>query len=441
MTSMEEGQKEGGAEMLTQGPNRNHDKNAEKLPSLQAQQPEALDSKQKGIMDYTTVDGIHLRTTNTYDQLGTLVLKELLDNAIDFVETHAPSSSELLVQIKVNVTADGTSITVSNSSYGKKSLNETRLRAIFDFDTSFSSKRNQYRVSRGYLGDGLKIAALIPFAIADHHNHDWAAPIKVKTESTVYLVEISVNRYSQEIISHIRHESDYDSTRGFTEITISLPSSYRINWAPMKNLVFEYALINTHVAFEIEFKESDVVIDKFKLTQAQKFKAWHNPLSINCYTLIEFKRFILGLHDGNQLVYHVVRKFREASKLPKNSEWDQLRINSVKRSENKISEIYNMLKSTANHMEPTKIQTPFDIAKEKRKNAILRRFEEYGYDVRNLKYNIQRGFHTSREGIRFPFVFEIAIAHLAEAENSDGGLYYFESINTSPHSFNNPFRG
>ena len=40
------------------------------------------------------------------------------------------------------------------------------LQSIFSFDTFYSSKRNQYKISRGALGDAFKGILCIPYVLA-----------------------------------------------------------------------------------------------------------------------------------------------------------------------------------------------------------------------------------------------------------------------------------
>ena len=47
-------------------------------------------------MDYTTVKGIHQRTGVKKGDLLAFVLKELLDNAVDFVEQYGRNSEHII---------------------------------------------------------------------------------------------------------------------------------------------------------------------------------------------------------------------------------------------------------------------------------------------------------------------------------------------------------
>jgi hypothetical protein len=56
------------------------------------------------------------------------------------------------------------------------------LHSIFNFDSFFSSKRNQYRITRGALGDALKEVICIPYAIAkEYYNIEWNEPLIISS--------------------------------------------------------------------------------------------------------------------------------------------------------------------------------------------------------------------------------------------------------------------
>jgi hypothetical protein len=58
-------------------------------------------------------------------------------------------------------------IIVRNSNeYGKAVFSKDMLQSIFSFDTFYSSKRNQYKISRGALGDAFKGILCIPYVLA-----------------------------------------------------------------------------------------------------------------------------------------------------------------------------------------------------------------------------------------------------------------------------------
>ena len=92
-------------------------------------------------MDYATVKGVYQRTGVKKEDLLAFVLKELLDNAIDFVEQYGRASKHV-----IKVILRKGNITVANSNFGIEPSTQDMVNSIFNFDKFYSEKRNIYRV-------------------------------------------------------------------------------------------------------------------------------------------------------------------------------------------------------------------------------------------------------------------------------------------------------
>jgi DNA topoisomerase VI subunit B len=138
-------------------------------------------------MDYVTIAGVCKRTDAKEDQLAVFLLKELVDNAIDYIELYAPPITARTTktngsissieneepQIHADITYNHNDqylvIRVKNSNFGIEDagFTEQRLHSIFaNLDVFHSSKRNQFKVSRGMQGDALKEVLCIPYVLA-----------------------------------------------------------------------------------------------------------------------------------------------------------------------------------------------------------------------------------------------------------------------------------
>jgi hypothetical protein len=134
-------------------------------------QEEPVFSSQKTRMDYVTLEGIENRTGIEKQNAYAFVIKELLDNAIDFLETEHIGISRkreekametiaaAAVQVYVSREEDDEFlriIVVNSNQYGKAVFSKNMLQSIFNFETFYSSKRNQYKITRGALGDAFR---------------------------------------------------------------------------------------------------------------------------------------------------------------------------------------------------------------------------------------------------------------------------------------------
>jgi hypothetical protein len=180
-------------------------------------------------MDYVTLEGIENRTGIEKQNAYAFVIKELLDNAIDFLETEHIGISQKKdqkametiaaaeVQVYVSREEDNKflQITVVNSNqYGKAVFSKDMLQSIFNFETFYSSKRNQYKITRGALGDAFKEILCIPYALAreqwqgQQSSIEWNEPLIITTRvnriQQTFLVYLVIDRISQTISSEIK---------------------------------------------------------------------------------------------------------------------------------------------------------------------------------------------------------------------------------------------
>jgi uncharacterized protein YeeX (DUF496 family) len=161
-------------------------------------------------MDYVTLEGIENRTGVGRENLYGFILKELLDNTLDFLEMQ--SAKEHLkeevpkAEVKVLITKEDRILRIlvyNSNDYGKATFSKDKLKSIFNFDTFYSSKRNQYKVSRGALGDAFKEILCIPYALSREQNIQWNEPMIVRSTinglSQTFLISLKIDRINQTI--------------------------------------------------------------------------------------------------------------------------------------------------------------------------------------------------------------------------------------------------
>jgi hypothetical protein len=196
-------------------------------------------------MDYVTLEGIENRT-GIEKQNAYAFVKELLDNAIDFLETEHIGISQkkdqkametIAAEVQVYVSREEDNkflqITVVNSNqYGKAVFSKDMLQSIFNFETFYSSKRNQYKITRGALGDAFKEILCIPYALAreqwqgQQSSIEWNEPLIITTRvnriQQTFLVYLVIDRISQTISSEIKvvveSKSEKQEESNFTRI-------------------------------------------------------------------------------------------------------------------------------------------------------------------------------------------------------------------------------
>jgi hypothetical protein len=204
------------------------------------------------------------------------------------------------------------------------------LKNVFDFDRYHSSKRNQFKITKGALGDALKEVLCIPHVLArDDGIADWNYPLYIiSQQQKLYQIEIIIDRINQTVRSKI-HESDFDKTASIdiqqhyhpnnnndTQLILTVPIINGDDYqTELYDYVSDYAMFATHVKLTFEDKKNRLLPVEFP--QLQKINPkWKNHTSIHYYNKKEFQEFVLGLDNNDSISYDVLyNTFREGSNM------------------------------------------------------------------------------------------------------------------------------
>jgi hypothetical protein len=246
----------------------------------------------KQITAYTTLNGIYSETGVRGHQYPEFAVKELMENAYDFLQVLYPvekgntkETRKIAIRVKIepissvidsisnpllalDVITHIIRITVRNSNVDSKSVFEN-LEGVFDYDSWYSTKRNQYRITTGALGDFLKRSLGMGYALwtSDFNPDDsleerqWNEPAIFRFNGQERRVYIIVEP-GQRVMPRFADPTKYD-TSGFTEVEIALPiatewkrSSY--GYSILLTKLEEYckrarlSKIKTEITFEVE---------------------------------------------------------------------------------------------------------------------------------------------------------------------------------------------
>ena len=408
-------------------------------------------SSQKIQMDYVILEGIETRTGIKKDDLYTLIPKEFLDNALDYLEIHSFNTSS---QVEVTITKEENDsllrIIVRNSVKPNSNtilFSKKMLQSIYDFSGYYSSKRIR-KISRGAIGDASKLILGIPYALARDMNmdiSDWNKVLTIRSNSSgmgsnnnlsqTFCIRLLKDRFNDEIKSEITEKNNKGNNTHskYTEFEICLPLSHDdfLIERKISRFLQNYVLLNTHVGFTFNLFGHDSI--QYSPTQPM-INAGKNIGSIYYYSLSGFQDFIFELHDNNQIIYDVLYKtFREAKTMTK-SPLTEMTVGQLKRSPaDRIKELYEQLR---NAMPPISIKTglssflPFNANKTARRKAIEDRLNQAGIHFENIKYKQLHGYHKEDNGIEFPYFFEITVIHGDPYSISDN-LRAIQSLNST----------
>ena len=224
----------------------------------QQEETAVLYSSEKIGMDYVTVAGITTRTGFEQHQLPVSVVKELVDNALDDLEKNTPIkgriTSIIKPRVRVYIAKEPNYVKIKN--LGISGFTQNTINSIFDLGNFYSSKRNQFKISRGALGDALKEVLCIPYALADHHGIEaWDEPLTISIGDKSYLIRLKVDKVKQTLHSEIQVKQKAQTSS--TEIKVHIPIVKTLNTEGIELLIIEYVLLNPHIHFQFEFEDEE----------------------------------------------------------------------------------------------------------------------------------------------------------------------------------------
>src|SRR6266487_1706939 len=189
------------------------------------------------LMSYIIVKAVESDTSVLQTLWPLFVLKELLDNACDFLNDYYGQSPkedrEIAVTIKIDRIPLGRKdilrITVRNSNVDNIPVFEN-LAATFNYDQWYSTKRYQHRETCGSLGDFLKRGLGMGYALWTEGTDDdnsftdeqWEEPLIVRHNGKETRVFIEVNKGSSEPIK-VEFEDGQSYSETYTEVEVALP--------------------------------------------------------------------------------------------------------------------------------------------------------------------------------------------------------------------------
>jgi hypothetical protein len=216
----------------------------------------SVSTSTRQITSYTTINGIYTDTGVRGHQYPEFAVKELIENAYDFLQEFYPveygnskETRKISIHVKiepiksVNTTTTTTPsnqfappkvithlirIAVRNSNVDNKLVFED-LNAIFDYDSWYSSKRDQFRITTGALGDYLKRSLGMAYALwTSDFNPDnslderqWDEPVIFRSNGRERKVYINVES-GKNVTPYFAEDAECD-IGDFTEVEVSMP--------------------------------------------------------------------------------------------------------------------------------------------------------------------------------------------------------------------------
>ena len=214
-------------------------------------------------MDYFTLPGVCKRTGCSIVELIVWAIRQLIDNGVDFVESNYDENlhsddTRIYISTKYDPNTNQLIINVSNPNFGKHEagFTEERVNAIFeDLNQFVSSKRNLFRLTRGYQGDAMQEELGIPTALAPKYSkgREWNEPLIIRNGAgQEFEIRIIIDKIYGRNYSKIK-TNQTNRADNYTQVEIRVPYDKDIiNLDEIKKVLIEYALLNTHISFNFD---------------------------------------------------------------------------------------------------------------------------------------------------------------------------------------------
>jgi DNA topoisomerase VI subunit B len=191
------------------------------------------------LLDFASEKELVAQTGHQRSAWPLVLLKELVDNAIDACE-------EAGIAPVVAVKVDGTGVTVEDNGPG---LPSETIKDVLDFSVRVSSREAYVSPTRGAQGNALKTIVAMPFVIDGERGH-----IEIEAGEARHLIDMTVDRIRQEPV--ISHEIEGIKGRIGTQVKVRWPDLPRSigddGRQRFLQIAQDYAWLNPHLSITVE---------------------------------------------------------------------------------------------------------------------------------------------------------------------------------------------
>ncbi len=185
--------------------------------------------------EFTELRALQAQTGQPAEAFGSVVIKELIDNALDAAES---AGNAPVIEISTRTDGDITYVTVTDNGAG---IGAATVANICNFDVLVSDKARYRGPSRGAQGNALKTLLGIPAAL------DVDQPVIIESRWFTHSLRVSVDPGGHVVVDHKKDQHRRPGRDG-TSVTVPLPANLDIDasrWA------FGAALVNPHATITV----------------------------------------------------------------------------------------------------------------------------------------------------------------------------------------------
>lgn len=268
-------------------------------PSLPARLLERATFRTSRLLDFCSRKELIAQTGHQPEQWPLVILKELVDNALDACE-------EAEVAPEITITVDDRGVTVADNGPG---IPEKTVSDVLDFERRVSSREAYVAPDRGAQGNALKTLIAMPFVLDGKRGN-----VEIVAKGVRHRITFALDAIRQQPV--ITHQPAEAETKNGTEITVLWPDSACsiLDAASDRFLQIagDFAWLNPHLRLTIDWSRGAHVQRAIKPT-ASAWEKWRPsyPTSPHWYEPDHLQRLIAAYiaHDADNGDARTVREF------------------------------------------------------------------------------------------------------------------------------------
>lgn len=249
--------------------------------------------------EYLSVRELQAQTGQEAENFAAVVVKELVDNAIDACEV---AGVDPVIGIAVDEHEDHLYITVADNGPG---IPAKTIEGVLDFAVRASTNFAWKAPTRGMQGNALKTILGIPFALGSDH------PVIIETAGRRHAIRLMLDPANHVRIEHTIEHAD---TTG-TSITVVLPDDQLFNpvqWAQAFSLFNPHATVKISVSLNGIYQAESIFEKTADFTNGYRKHVPDDLTSPYWYTAGDMQRLVFAyINAGRDLTLReFVRQFR-----------------------------------------------------------------------------------------------------------------------------------
>jgi len=377
------------------------------------------------LMEFCTLRELQNQTGHSYEEWPLVVLKELMDNALDACE-------EAEVAPVISIAVGRSSIAIQDNAAG---IDTGTIESILDYTIRVSSREAYVSPTRGAQGNALKTILAMGYVLDrerdDGNNNAEAVGVTIiETRGTKHAIEFAVDHIDNQ--PKITHTTTPSPITVGTKITVKWPAKAAVwgegllEWAEqgLKKLVESYAWFNPHLTLRGVWHGKQFI--KVVATDPN-WEKWRprNPTSSHWYNKTQLQRYMAAhvARDRDRKRQRTVREFIAEFRGLSGTVVQRKVLDEVGCSHQSLAEFFGvekvnragiakLLASMRRHSKPVDPKHLGVIGAD----HLKQRFLAAGGNAETFKYDQRKG--VTNEGI--PYIIESAFGLHQSALTNDG---------------------